>query len=373
MRNNSSKQKILDEQYMRRAVLLALYGKGKTSPNPMVGAVIVKNNKVVSEGWHKHCGSDHAEIDAIKKYKGSFKGATLYVTLEPCSHFGRTPPCVDAILEQSFSRIVIGLKDPNPQTNGKSIARLKNNGIKVHVGVFKNEIEKINEAFVTYMTQKRPLIVAKCAQTLDGKIATSSGDSQWITADSTRQRARHIRDGFDAIMVGVNTVLKDNPQLSGVQKSSRLKKIVVDSTLRTPLQARLFKNTIKGQCLIGTTSKAAENKIRLFEKRGVDIIVCPQKNHQVDLKWFLRELAEREITSVLIEGGAHLIGSFLKEGLVDKIHIYIAPLILGDAKALSSIVGLKIPRLSRAIRLKDWNIQKLNPDVLIEAYVHRNR
>jgi diaminohydroxyphosphoribosylaminopyrimidine deaminase/5-amino-6-(5-phosphoribosylamino)uracil reductase len=372
MQIKKSQQAMVDEQYMRRALALALYGKGQTSPNPMVGAVIVKNDKVIAEGWHKHCGADHAEIDAIKKVKGTLKGATLYVTLEPCGHFGRTPPCVDTILNSGFQRVVIGMKDPNPKTNGQSIARIKKQGIQVSVGILEDEIKIVNEAFVTYMTQNRPLVVAKCAQTLDGKIATSAGESKWITSEYTRQRARYRRDDFDAIVVGINTVLTDNPQLTGMNPKKRLRKIILDPVLRTPLNAKLFQRTLKGQCFIAVTAHADIKKIKLFEKKGVDILICPQKGKDIDLSWLLDKLAQREITSVLVEGGARTIGSFLKQGMVDKMHFYIAPFVFADNQALSSIVGLNTVKLSQAIRFSRWVIQESDQDLFIEAYVYRN-
>ncbi len=364
---------MVDIQYMQRALSLSLKGKGSVSPNPMVGAVIVKNKKVIAEGWHKKCGSDHAEIVAINKASGSLKGATLYVTLEPCYHFGRTPPCVDTIIEKGFSRVVIGMKDPNPLTKGQSIKKMKAKGIKVEIGLLAEEIAKVNEIFMKHIEQKVPFVAAKIAQTLDGKIATSIGQSKWITTEETRLYARKIRDEYDAILVGINTVLKDDPLLSGSKKAKRLKKIVLDSTLAISQKAKLFQGTAPGDCIIATTKRASLAKKSVLERIGATIIVAPiLKNGKIDLIWLMKELARNEIISILIEGGAHVIGSALKYKLVDKMYVYIAPKIIGDKQALDSIVGLDIFNLNKALELGDIKIKPINKDIMVEGYVLRN-
>ena len=331
-----------DIQYMQRAMQLALKARGQTSPNPLVGAVIVKNGRIIAEGYHQRCGGEHAEIIALKRAGARARGATLYITLEPCFHFGRTPPCVGAIIHSGVKEVVIGMRDPNPATNGKSIAKLRQTGIRVKVGFLKGEIKKMNEIFIKYITKQMPFVVAKCAQTLDGKIATATGESQWITSVATRQFAKQRRDDFDAIFVGINTVLKDNPRLNAARKSRRLKKIIIDSTLRIPLNAKLFQGINPGDCYIAATQSANLKKMRNLLKRGVNIIICPRDKGGVDLRFFLKELAHREISSILIEGGSTVLGSALKGGLVDKMHIYIAPKIIGDEKALSSIRDLTL-------------------------------
>lgn len=363
-----------DIEYMQRALYLSLKGKGSVSPNPLVGAVIVNGDKIIAEGWHKKCGQDHAEIVAIKKAESSLKGATLYVTLEPCYHFGRTPPCVDAIIEHGFKRVVIGMKDPNPLTKGKSIKKLMAKGIKVEVGLLQDEIAQANEIFLKYIQQKVPFVAAKTAQTIDGKIATSIGQSKWITSEETRAFARKIRDEYDAILVGIRTVLKDDPSLSASKKSKRIKKIVLDSTLAISQKAKIFQDTAPGDCIIVTTKRASLAKKSVLEHIGAMVIVAPiLKNGKIDLVWLFKELARIEIASILIEGGAHVIGSALKCKLVDKMYIYIAPKIIGDTQALNSIVGLDIFNLNKAIELDQVKIKTINKDIMVEGYVFRNR
>ena len=357
---------------MQRALELAKRGVGKTSPNPMVGAVIVKNKRIIAEGWHPYCGADHAEMIALKKAGDKARGARLYLTLEPCHHFGLTPPCVDAVIKSGVREVVIAMKDPNPLTNGKSIAKLKRAGIKVSVGLLEKEVRRLNEAFIKYIMTKMPFVVAKTAQTLDGKIATATGDSQWITSEETRAFAHLMRDEFDAICVGINTVLRDDPELNGVKKKI-LKKIVIDSQLRTPLSARFLKKRYLGQCIMATTKDASPKKIKDFKKRGIYVLICPKTKAGVDLKWLFKELAKIKIMSILIEGGATVIGSALKVNLVDKMHIYLAPKILGDQNALSSIQGLNIKKIHQTINFSELTVKKSHQDILITGYVHRHR
>jgi diaminohydroxyphosphoribosylaminopyrimidine deaminase/5-amino-6-(5-phosphoribosylamino)uracil reductase len=356
-----------DLDFMKIAYRLALKGQSTTSPNPMVGAVIVKNGKVLAQGFHHHCGGPHAEISALKKVKQSLNGAKLYVTLEPCFHFGRTPPCVDAILQSGIREVIVGMTDPNPLTKGRSIAKLRRAGVNVKVGVLQNTLSQMNESFVKYIKYKMPFVVAKTAQTMDGKIATRTGESQWITSAASRAYAHDLRNEFDAILVGINTVLKDDPGLNATRKP--LKTIVVDSSLRISLSAKLFKKTKAKDCLIATTKKASLKKRSLLEKRGVDIIICPQKNNRVDLKWLMKELARREIAKILIEGGGQVIGSALKERLVDKILVFIAPKIIGDQSAISSIDGLKTVQINRTVNLHKVTYRNIGEDLLLEAYI----
>lgn len=364
------------KKYIQQAYKLALKGKGLTSPNPMVGAVVVKAGKVIATGWHKRCGADHAEVDALKKIGDKARGATLHVTLEPCTHHGRTPACTDAIIKAGIKKVVIGVLDPNPVNDGKSVKILQKAGIQVEAGFLKSELAEMNEAFNKYITKKMPFVTAKCAQTLDGKIATSTGDSKWITSDQTRDYARRRRHNFDAIMVGINTVLADNPQLNPVPRKQNFKKIVVDSTLKTSLKAQLFVGTKPSNIIIATTKKASKSKIKQFTKKGVQILIAPSKgkHSHVDLRWLMKDLGKKEISNLLIEGGGRLIGRALKDGLVDKLNIYIAPKIIGDQNAISSIAGLNITKIDRALKLKDIRIEKLGEEFLLEAsivYGHR--
>lgn len=353
---------------MQLALDIAVKGKGKTSPNPMVGAVIVKGNRVITAGWHKRCGTDHAEIVALKKAGARARGAKLYVTLEPCFHYGRTPPCVDKIIASGIREVVIAMVDPNPLTRGKSIAKLRRAGIRVKTGVLRPAAERINEVFIKYMRGKMPFVAAKCAQTLDGKIATVTGESKWITSAKTRDYARRIRDEFDAICVGVNTVLRDDPRLNGAEETKRLKKIILDSSLKTPLTARLFKGVRPADCMIAVTRKASPAKVKQFQKKGIRVIISAVKDGRVNLKWLLKALAKEEITSILMEGGAHVIGSALKEKLVDKLYIYVAPKIIGDQDALSSVVGINTVNVGKPIRLKNLASRAIGQDILLTGY-----
>jgi len=359
-----------NNRFMQRALDLALKAKGSTSPNPVVGAVIVKKGRIIAEGWHRRCGADHAEIVALKKAGKRACGGKMYVTLEPCNHYGRTPPCVDQIIKSKIKEVVIGMKDPNPLTNGKSIAKLRRAGIKTKVGVCQKRSEVINEAFIKYKKKKLPFVAVKCAQTLDGKIATANGQSKWITSEAARRLARRIRDEFDAILVGITTVQKDNPRLSANRKAKRIRKIVLDSSLKISPKANLFSGVKPSDVVIATTAKASSRKRDSLLRKGINIIVCPQRGGEINLRWLFKELAKQEITSVLVEGGAHAVGNTLKEKLADKAYMYIAPKILGDQRALSSVVGISTENISKAIRLREVTIEKVGEDILVQGYVN---
>jgi diaminohydroxyphosphoribosylaminopyrimidine deaminase/5-amino-6-(5-phosphoribosylamino)uracil reductase len=360
------------EKFIKKVFNLASKAKGRTSSNPLVGCLIVKNNKIIARGYHKKYGANHAEIDALKKCGLKSRGAIMYVNLEPCNHQGKTPPCVDAVIKSEIKEIVISMRDPNPKTNGKSIIKLKKAGIKVIENVLRDEAFKLNEVFIKNIKTKMPFIVAKTAQTLDGKIATSSGQSKWITAAKTRQYAHQRRDDFDAILVGINTVLKDNPRLNGVVKSKSFKKVVLDSSLKISLNANLFKGVSTSNIYIATTKEASIKKINLLKKKGINVLCCPQKQGKIDLNLLFSKLLECNITSILIEGGANVVGSALKQNLVDKINVYVAPKIIGDQAALNSVVGIGIKDINKAVKLTDLTIKQIDKDFLIEAYVHRN-
>ncbi len=360
-----------DEEYMRRALVLAARAKGRTSPNPMVGAVVVKSGKIIAEGWHIRCGTDHAEVVALRKSGRRARGAKLYVNLEPCCHYGRTPPCVDRIIDSGIEEVIIAMKDPNPLVNGKSIRILRKAGIVTKVGILRKEAEELNEAFIKYIKEKMPFVVAKCAQSLDGKIATATGMSKWITSEKTRLFSRKKRDEFDAILVGINTVIKDNPILSGAKRYD-IKRIIVDTNLRIPLNSRILKEPICKYCIIATTSKAPSNKIEQLRKKGITVIVSHEGGVGVDLAWLFRKIASLGIINILIEGGAKVIGSALRYGLVDKMHIYIAPKIIGSQYALSSVDGLDTRDVNKAVRLKGLDLTRIGDDIFISGYVFRN-
>jgi len=359
--------------FMERALQIARRAQGLTSPNPLVGSVIVKKGKIIAEGWHKICGGDHAEVTAIKKAGHHAKGAMLYLTLEPCFHYGRTPPCVDLIIHSGIKKVVVAMKDPNPLTNGKSLRKLRRHGLKVRTGVCKNEAEKLNEGYVKYITTKMPFVSVKSAQTLDGKIATSRGDSKWITSMQARAFARQIRNEFDGICVGINTVLTDDPGLNPGLKSKRIKKIICDSSLRISLQAKLFSGCRPHDCIIATTKKASLAKIKTYQDKGITVWVCPQSTEGIKLRWLFKKLAIAGMTSILIEGGAHLIGSALQENVVDKMYFYIAPKIIGDQNALSAVVGLNTLQIKQSLHLQNMEVTTMGRDILVTGYVYRNR
>lgn len=355
-----------DLTYMKRALFLAEKGRGRTSPNPMVGCVIVKNRKIISEGWHRRYGGNHAEANALNQAGENAKGATMYVTLEPCNHFGKTPPCVDHVISSGIKKIVIAMKDPNRLTNGQSIRKLKKRGIITSVGLMEKEAKELNEVFIKYQLTGNPFIVAKTAQTLDGKIATKSGDSKWITSSQTRIAAKKLRNNFDAILIGVNTLINDDPLLDAPGKME-FKKIIVDSSLRSPLNATIFQGRSGGQCIIATTKRASQRKIHQFRKRGLRVDVLPEKNNKVNLKVLIKKLAEEKLLNVLIEGGAAIIGSAVKEKIVDQFHIYVAPKIIGDESSKASIIGLKINSIKNCMNLKIVHLDRINEDILIKA------
>ncbi len=356
-----------DRYFMQKALALAEKGRGSVSPNPMVGCVIVKSGKIIAEGWHKHFGGDHAEVDALAKAGDRAKGAVMYVTLEPCAHWGKTPPCVDAVLAAGIKKVVMAMVDPNKLTYGESVKRLRAAQVEVEVGVCEARARELNQSFIKRMTRQLPYVVAKTAQTLDGKIATSTGDSKWITSEGTRLFARNVRNDFDAILVGINTVSLDDPQLEAPLK--RVKKVVVDSSLRLSEKAKLLDQVEPGQVIMAVTDKASFDKIRRLEKKGVCVILCPARDGRVDLKYLFKALAKKDIANLLIEGGAAVIGSALKAGLVDELNVYIAPVIIGDESARSSVVGMNILKVRQARHFHLTAVERIGEDLFLKLKV----
>jgi diaminohydroxyphosphoribosylaminopyrimidine deaminase/5-amino-6-(5-phosphoribosylamino)uracil reductase len=343
-----------DKRFMRRALELARRGLGKTSPNPAVGAVLVKNGRVIGEGWHKKAGGPHAEIEAIRKAEGKSLHAslsTLYVTLEPCSTHGRTPPCTDAIIAAGVKRGVVGAVDPNPRHRGRGLKLLRRAGIRVKSGVLAQEATRLNEAFNKWITTGMPLVIAKAAMSLDGKIATRNGDSKWITSDTTRQCAHKLRAQVDAIMVGANTVIRDNPQLTvrhGVRCANQPWRVVVDARGRTPNSAKLFQDKYRGRTVVLTTPLSSAPWRRYLALLGVNVMVVAQKNGRVDLHAALRALGLMDVTSVLVEGGGELLGSVFDNGLVDKVALFYAPIVIGGRNAVPAVGGEGVPAVRSA-------------------------
>lgn len=362
---------MIHHNYMRIALKLANKAKGFTNPNPLVGCVIVKEGKIVGKGFHKRCGLPHAEIEALKEAKGKAKGASLYVNLEPCAHYGRTPPCTEAIIKAGIKKVYTAMLDPNPLNNGKGVRELRKNGIEVNVGMLEEEARRLNEVFVKYITQKIPFVTVKVAQSLDGKIATHTGESQWITSEKARAFAKKLRNEVDAIMVGVNTLIKDNPLLNAeykIQETKQYYKIILDSYLTTPLKARVFSPLSRGKVIIATTRYAPRTRIRLFQEKA-EVLIIRDRQGRVDLRCLMKELAKKEIAHVLIEGGGETIASALEEDIVDRFFFFISPKIIAGRNAITSVEGEGIKRLSQARRLKEVKIKRIGEDILISGYL----
>jgi diaminohydroxyphosphoribosylaminopyrimidine deaminase/5-amino-6-(5-phosphoribosylamino)uracil reductase len=357
------------QHYMELALKEALKARGQTSPNPIVGSLVVNNGRIVGRGYHAKAGLFHAEIVALDQAGDKAKQATLYVTLEPCAHFGKTPPCVDRIIRSGIKEVVIGMIDPNPLNNGKGIEILRKNHLKVSVGFLEEKLRSVNQAFIKYITKRMPLVTVKVAQSLDGKIATESRDSKWITSDRSRILAHRLRSDYDAIMVGVNTVLRDNPKLDAWFSKKKLTKVVVDSQLSVPEDANIFGQTSKVIIVTLPSKLGQETENRNILSKKAKIVEVGEKSGQVNLKDAMKRLARLDITSILVEGGGTLIGSLFDEGLVDRIIFFVSPKIIGGKNAASSVMGKGVLRVDRAIKLKDVRFRKIGEDFLFEANI----
>ena len=353
-----------DIYFMSLALDLAEKGRGLVSPNPMVGAIVVRDGEIVGKGYHKKAGSDHAEIIALKHAADKSYGATLYVNIEPCCHFGKTPPCTDAIIKSGIIRVVSSMVDINPLVNGEGFKRLHQNNIEIVVGILDNRAKKLNESYIKFIQSKIPFLTLKLAITLDGKIAAPDGKSKWITGKKTRKRIHQLRSWSDAVLIGVNTVLADDPMLTIYDiKGSNPLRVIIDSRLRTPENAKVLSDK---NVVIATTNKADEKKRSLFSQRCIEVLKFDSKNGHVPLYEVLIKLGEKNITSLLCEGGSILASSLLKEKLIDKIIFTIAPKILGGG--YDAVKGLDIKSLDEAIRLKDIEVETINDDVVITGY-----
>lgn len=350
-----------DKAFMQRALRLAEMGRTKTSPNPLVGAVFVRGGKIIAEGYHKKFGGDHAEIVAIKNAREkSLTGSTLYINLEPCVHYGKTPPCAPKIIEAGVVRVVIAVKDPNPLVSGRGITALRKAGVRVEVGCLKHEDSALNEKFIKWIASGMPFVSMKIAMSLDGKIATRTGDSKWITGESSREYVKRLRDEYDAILVGTGTVFADNPSLSG--KTREPKRIILDSALKIPLTAKIFRDS---NVFVATTSKAPKSKINALIKRGIDFKIFAYKDGEIPLRPLLRYLGGKNISSILVEGGSEIFGSVIDEKLVDKFYWFIAPKIIGGRDAKPAVGGKGIAKMAQAMDLKDFEIKQLGKDILV--------
>ena len=361
----------MDEiEYMRLAIQLARQGCGWVNPNPMVGAVIVKDGKIIGQGYHKKYGEPHAERNALANCQTSTSGATLYVTLEPCCHHGRTPPCTEAIIESGISRVVVGSSDPNPLVAGKGIAILHSHGIEVIENVAKNECNRLNESFFHYIQSRTPYVVMKYAMTMDGKIATGTGKSQWITGSAARRRVHEDRHRYSAIMAGVGTVLTDDPMLTCRLENSRNPlRIICDTSLRTPLQAKIVTTNDTAPTLIAT-AVTDTNRHQPYLNAGCEIMVLPQKDNHIDLNSLMQRLGEKQIDSLLLEGGGTLNWSALQSGIVNKVQAYVAPKLFGGS-GKTPVEGVGVDHPGKAFLLDKPVITRVGEDILLESEVIR--
>jgi diaminohydroxyphosphoribosylaminopyrimidine deaminase / 5-amino-6-(5-phosphoribosylamino)uracil reductase len=382
----SSVAKNIFPHFMQLALRLARRGYGATSPNPMVGAVLVKGGKIIGRGWHRRAGLPHAEIKALRdaqKRGHNPKGATLYVTLEPCCTHGRTPPCTDAIISAGIKKVVVGAIDPNPKHAGKGFEILRRAGIKVVHGIFADECEKLNEAFNHWIVHRTPFVTVKAAMTLDGKIATASGESKWITGKKARAFGIKLRQGSDAILVGINTILADDPSLTARVKmedgrwkiAKPIRRIILDSMARTPLNAKVVSDEFAMMTTIVVSKNAPKNQVAALA-RQVNIIIAPEKKSQIanrksqmDLRWLLKKLGAENVTSLLIEGGGEVNASFLLGGFAQRAAFFYAPKILGGRDSHKAVAGDGVKSLSEAIQIREIEWQKIGGDLLMTAKV----
>ncbi|WP_418790472.1 bifunctional diaminohydroxyphosphoribosylaminopyrimidine deaminase/5-amino-6-(5-phosphoribosylamino)uracil reductase RibD [Phosphitispora sp. TUW77] len=362
----------MHEQHMRLALQLAEKAVGRTSPNPLVGAVIVKDGQIVGQGYHKKSGTPHAEIHALRQAGEDARGAVLYVTLEPCSHFGRTPPCSEAVINAGISEVYVAMQDPNPLVAGRGIKLLVNAGIRVHVGLLEQEAKRINEIFIKYITTRKPFILLKTAMTLDGRIATRTGHSKWVTAEPAREMVHRLRNQYDAILVGVNTVIADNPALTCrlAEGGCDPVRIILDSRARTPVDSKIFVQDSDVPTFVVVTDKAPIAAIKSLTAAGAKLIRTASDMYgRVDLHDLVSKLGEMEITGLLVEGGAEVAASFLEACLVDKILTFIAPKIVGGNQAPGPVGGAGIETMDRAIQLKRVNSGCIGADFFVEGYL----
>ncbi|MDZ7700026.1 MAG: bifunctional diaminohydroxyphosphoribosylaminopyrimidine deaminase/5-amino-6-(5-phosphoribosylamino)uracil reductase RibD [Deltaproteobacteria bacterium] len=360
------------DKFMREAIREARKGLGRTSPNPAVGAVVVRQNRVIAKGFHRRAGLPHAEVEALRGLKTVSVEDTLYVTLEPCHHHGKTPPCTQTILKSGIRRVVIGTKDPNPTVSGGGADFLRDQGIEVIIGVQEAACRQLMEVFITFVTQKRPFVAAKSALTLDGWTATASGHSKWVTNAASRQFAHRLRDRVDAVMVGVGTVLADNPSLTTRLKRGQGRdplRIVVDTHLRTPKNATIVTQTSAADTVLVTgEDNGNQRSLWATEEEGISILACPTENGRIDLNELMKRLGAMSVTHLLVEGGASLMGSLLRAHLIDKFYIFKAPKLLGGADGIPMASGPGSRRMDECLTLERIRTRRFGDDILIRGY-----
>lgn len=367
-----------DAAWMQRALALAARALGRTAPNPAVGAVVVRDGAVAGEGWTAPPGGPHAEIVALRQAGERARGATLYVTLEPCAHYGRTPPCVDALIAAGIQRAVIAIPDPFPGVSGRGIARLEQAGIAVTLGVGADDAIALNAGFLTRNLHERPTVTAKYAMTLDGRIATHTGHSRWITGPEARREAHRLRDAHDAILVGIGTVLADDPQLTtrlpddecGDGGPHHPLRVVLDSRARMPLDAAMIKPETPGTTLIVTSERAPLDAVEALRATGAGVVPLPERDERIDVRAMLRLLAERGVNSVLIEGGATVLGALFDADLIDRLVAFVAPVVVGGAAAAGPFGGAGHATMDAAERLSEVKMRMVGADFMLSGRLH---
>lgn len=363
---------LLNEKYMGMAINLAKKGTGKTSPNPLVGAVIVKDGQIIGKGYHKKAGDEHAEITALKKAGAKAENSELYVNLEPCCHFGKTPPCTDAILRSKIKKVTIGMLDPNPLVAGKGISALRGGGVTVEVGLLEEDCRRLNEVFIKYISTGKPFVILKAAASLDGKTATCKGDSRWISNEFSRNMVHQLRNQVDGIMVGIETVIKDDPLLTTRLKKGKGKdpiRIIVDTHLRISSQAKVFNPDSEAKTIVAVGEPLQKNNVGMIEEAGGIILPVKTENNQIDLAALMAALGKMEITSVMIEGGARINASALRDKIIDKILIFFSPRIIGGSEASGIFGGEGIASLKESTALRNLHVRRLRGDFLMEGYL----
>ena len=358
-----------DKDYMKRALYLARRGMGKTSPNPMVGAVIVKSDRLIGEGYYQRFGAKHAEVNAIENAGEDVSGATMYVTLEPCCHYGQTPPCTDAIIAGKIGRVIIGMLDPDKRMSGRSVEILREHDIECTVGVLEEECRALNETYIKHRSTGLPFVTVKFAQTLDGRIASSTGHSRWISSPASRKLGHKLRTRHDAVLVGIGTVIMDNPQLTvRLVRGINPLRIVLDSSLRIALDATVLTEQEKAKTLVAATTGAPRDRVAALDKMGIEVLTLPAyARGDVDLRQLCKILGERNISSILVEGGAETITSFLRLGLADRLVVFTAPRIMG--RGVEAVGELEIKDVAGALKLTFEKVYCSAEDVVIEARV----
>lgn len=358
-----------DKRYMRMALRLALKGAGRTSPNPMVGAVLVRGRKVIATGYHQRVGGDHGEIVALKRAGEKARGATLYLNLEPCNHQGRTPPCTLSLIQSRVKRVVVGMVDPNPLVSGKGIRRLRQAGIQVRVGLLQDECRKLNEAFSKYITRRIPFVILKLAVSLDGRIATSTGDSRWVTGSVSRRYVHQLRNRVDAVLVGAGTVLADDPKLTCRLPGGRDPwRVVLDGRLRIPLKAQLLRQRGPEKSIVVTGPRAPIKKVEAIRRYGARVWNLPLREGRIPFAAPLKRLGKMGLLSVMIEGGATTASWALKEGVVDKFFFFYAPKIIGgDGREVIDTLGVR--KMSHCKKVRAMELKKLGKDFLVSGYL----